>query len=122
MKFTKALFSLFFVIILNSFSAFAQNVENSGEQIRGEKDNAELKSSVVVLAKDAVIVDIEGDNDGFWIVSKDSVVESFTATASPKVFLPNAIEYHLKKGSYTIFPNLKENSTKAYVKVILKYE
>ena len=89
-----------------------------GEQKRGEDNNAELICEPVVLINKAEILKAEGDNNGFWIEDKNGIICSFFL--ENKEYEPPVIGYKLLPGKYWIYPNLKKNTDKANITLILK--
>lgn len=113
---------LFIVPITISFvDSLQAQITLSGNQIRGNKSNAELKSEPIILTQKAKIVKIEGNNDGFWISGQNGAIQSFYPDYKNKSFNPKAIGYVLKQGKYWVYPNLKRNQEVATVKITLSY-
>jgi len=112
----KLLLTLFAIIVLANLGVYAQ-IEFYGEQTRGTNKNAELSCKALIITEQVEIISIEGDNAGFWIENKSATVQSFFKDGDN--FFPEAKGYILEPGKYWIYPNLKDNQTKATVKVIL---
>lgn len=97
----------------------AQQIVLYGEQIRGNVENAVLKSEPVILTKSAKIINIEGENDGFWINSEMGLVQAFYRKDNK--FEPKTQGFVLHPGKYWVYPNLKSNQNKATIKIIVQF-
>ncbi|MCX6161726.1 MAG: hypothetical protein NTV87_10410 [Ignavibacteriae bacterium] len=101
------------VLLLNN-GVFAQSVTLSGTQIKKAGANSELKSNIVTLTVNHKIISQSGTHDGFWIArNEDAKIYAFYFISG--VLSPNPINFVLKPGSYTVYPNIKTGKTDASV-------
>lgn len=111
----KSLVSIFLglLIVMAVSVCFAATVVGSGGQTRGYSGhNAELKGQAFNLPADGSIVDIAGEGTaGFWIETRNGdLVANFNSFAE-------AQGYQLSGGTYYVYPNLRDGSNSAWVKV-----
>lgn len=103
------------LMFASSACAAATVVAGSGKQLRGTPGhNAELHGQLFTLPRDGSITLLEGEGTaGFWIENaRGYLVASFDSLAE-------AQGYDLPRGSYRVFPNLKENpkANSAWVRI-----
>ena len=103
-----------FLLLLTFLTAHSTSVITiTGTQTIDEKTfNKSLKCKPVRIAKEMTILKVEGDCQGFWIVKKDQTIHDFSRNKS-------AIGTVLKKGTYYVYPHLKENRIVASVTMSL---
>jgi hypothetical protein len=93
-----------------------KRVAISGQQTRGVPGrNAKLTSKMIKLTKDSKVVSVSGNNNGFWITGTKGAVAKYYQPNDKKV-----IGLVLKKGSYSIYPNLKKMENTATVTTIVQ--
>jgi hypothetical protein len=84
-----------------------------GEQIKIQVDtNSQLMSKEVKLSKSAKITKAEGNCKGFWVQKENITVHKFLK-------LEKSIGTVLKPGTYTVYPMLRKNQTKAKIRLTL---
>ncbi len=108
------------LLILLPVLAFTQTIELSGKQTkRGQFAAAKLVSEPVELTSTATITKVKGAPGGFWINQKDGykIKNIYKFWDSNK-----AIGKTLKKGTYTVYPNLPKGKEEASVVVYLGSE
>jgi len=102
-----------FLLLLLTVNGYSQETTTLyGEQVKGTAGkNAVLKCSGIKFTSSVTINDVTGDNAGFWISNKNGVLIINFDT------MEEAIGYKLKKGTYYVYPNLRNNQNKATVTV-----
>ena len=117
MKKSNLILIFLLIFFFNSINVFGQ-IELSGDQKRGEYNNAELNCEPIVITKTVEIIAVEGTNNGFWIEDKNGIVVSFFI--EDRKFKPKAIGYTLEPGKYWAYPNLTEGKNEATIKLKLQ--
>lgn len=116
MKNFKLFITTSFILLFFVSFGYSQTYTLSGSQTKGVAgSNAKLECNPVKITKNVKIISISGSNNGFWI-SKDGV----TVKTFWKPNDPSAKGLLLKPGNYWIYPNLKQNQSKATVTIKLQ--
>lgn len=88
----------------------------NGTQTRGNAgSNASLNCTGVTISTTMKIVEIKGENAGFWITNGASTIQTYWKKNDP-----SAIGYQLNPGTYYVYPNLPANLNNASVSLVLK--
>lgn len=114
-KLTFLLFAISFVAFI-SYAARQHSVVLNGTQTRGNSgSNASLKCVGVTISNTMKIIEINGENAGFWISNGSSTLQTYWKKNDP-----SAIGYQLNPGTYYVYPNLPANVNNASVSLVLK--
>ncbi len=88
----------------------------TGYQQRVPGSNAELLCDGIRVDRALRIDSVAGFHNGFWIVKGTKTEKAFWTER----YVPNAIGYVLKSGTYYVYPNLRQGSDTASVTIWLK--
>ena len=88
----------------------------NGYQTKGSGTNAKLECDGIIIYRTLTVVEINGDNDGFWITDgTGSVLAKYWNTNDS-----DALYLQFEPGTYYIYPNLKTGQTKASVQLVFQ--
>ncbi len=108
--------SLIIVLMLASTGIVSAQYKIKGHQTRGVSGrNAELRCKEVSIDKKVKIKAVSGKNAGFWIMNKKGKKFHFGKSNDK-----SAIGFVLVPGIYRVYPNLRRNSNKATVVLLLE--
>lgn len=105
-------------IILLTNSASAQELVVTGTQSKGGLGSSEFKIECdgITLPMAAKIEKITGFNNGFWIKKDGETIKKFKGENATE-----AVGYTLPKGTYYVYPYLKQNQHRATVTLTLSF-
>lgn len=91
-------------------------VRLTGYQERIPYFNAELRCDGLTIARAMRIDSVSGFHNGFWIVRGSKTEKAFWTGK----YVPDAIGYIIKPGTYYVYPNLHQDCDTASVTIWLK--
>lgn len=106
------------LLLLIPFYGIAQGDDQKqlvvkGKQIRTEEGDIRLKCNAIELKHKASIVEVSGENAGFWISGKKGKIKEYKDKSMASGFA-------LSPGIYWVYPHLRQNQNKAIVVVKFK--